>query len=67
MFFIYVHLVQNRKFHHFWLVSLMLVAITFIVWCKVTTDIFYLDALLFCIAADSDEEEDVPELAEVET
>lgn len=67
LFFIYVHLVQNRKFHHFWLVSLMLVAITFIVWCKVTTDIFYLDALLFCIAADSDEEEDVPELAEVET
>lgn len=67
LFFIYVHLVQNRKFHHFWLVSLMLVAITFIVWCKVTTDIFYLDALLFCIAADSDEEEDVPELTEVET
>lgn len=67
LFFIYVHLVQNRKFHHFWVVSLMLVAITFIVWCKVTTDIFYLDALLFCIAADSDEEEDVPELAEVET
>ncbi|MBR3292146.1 MAG: hypothetical protein IKI66_08205 [Bacteroidales bacterium] len=67
LFFIYVHMVQNRKFHHFWVVSLMLVAITFIVWCKVTTDIFYLDALLFCIAADSDEEEDVPELAEVET
>ena len=67
LFFIYVHMVQNRKFHHFLVVSLMLVAITFIVWCKVTTDIFYLDALLFCIAADSDEEEDVPELAEVET
>ena len=67
LFFIYVHLVQNRKFRHFWLVSLMLVAITFIVWCKVTTDIFYIDALLFCIAADSDEEEGVPELAEVET
>ena len=67
LFFIYVHLVQNRKFHHFWLVSLMLVALTFIVWCKVTTDIFYIDALLFCIAADSDEEESVPELAEAET
>ena len=62
LFFIYAHLVQNRKFRRFWLVSLMLVALTFIVWCKVTTDIFFIDALLFCINPDPLEEEpDAPD------
>jgi hypothetical protein len=62
LFFIYVHLVQNRKFHRFWLVSLLLVALTFIIWCKVTTDIFFIDALLFCINPDPLEEEtDAPD------
>lgn len=52
-FFLYCHLVQNRKFGDFVITSVLLVALTFVVWCKVTTDIFQIDALLFCIAADS--------------
>ena len=51
-FFLYCHIVQNRKFRSFGIPSLMLVAITFIVWVKVTTDIFFIDALLFCIVGD---------------
>ena len=58
-FFLYCHIVQNRKFKSFAIPSLMLVAITFIVWVKVTTDIFFIDALLFCIVGDyEDEQED---------
>lgn len=58
-FFLYCHIVQNRKFKEFGIPSLMLVAITFIVWVKVTTDIFFIDALLFCIVGDfEDEQED---------
>jgi hypothetical protein len=34
----------------------MLVALTFIVWLKVTSDIFFIDALLFCIAGDYDDD-----------
>ena len=68
IYFIYVHLVLNRKFRNFWIPSLLFVALTFIIWCKVTTDIFFIDALLFCIAADPDEEEAPPLLeTEVET
>ena len=51
-FFLYCLIVQNRKFRSFGIPSLMLVAITFIVWVKVTTDIFFIDALLFCIVGD---------------
>lgn len=57
LFFIYCHFVQNRKFEHFQIASWMLVALTFIVWLKVTTDIFFIDALLFCIAGDFDDED----------
>ena len=52
VYYIYNHLVQNEKYDRFALVSLMLVAITFIVWSKVQTDIFFIDALLFCAAGD---------------
>lgn len=55
VYFIYCHLVLNRKFRNFQICSLLLVALTFIIWAKVATDIFYIDALLFCIAADPDE------------
>ena len=58
-YFIYCHLVLNRKFRDFQICSLLLVALTFIIWAKVATDIFYIDALLFCIAADEMEEGDV--------
>lgn len=60
IFFLYCHIVQNRKFRQFGLPSLLLVALTFIVWVKVTTDIFFIDALLFCIVGDyEDEQEDI--------
>ncbi len=56
LFFLYCHLVQNRKFKNFQITSWLLVALTFIVWVKVTTDIFFIDALLFCIVGDYDED-----------
>jgi hypothetical protein len=56
LYFIYCHLALNQKFRNFQIVSILLVALTFIVWIKVTTDIFFIDALLFCIAADEEEE-----------
>lgn len=52
IYFIYNHLCLNGKFNHFVILSLLLVALTFIIWCKVLTDIFFMDALLFCIAGD---------------
>lgn len=64
LFFIYVHLALNRKFRDFKIPSLLFVALTFIVWCKVTTDIFFIDALLLCIAGSYDEE--APPLPEME-
>lgn len=57
VYFIYCHLVLNRKFRYFHVCSFLLVALTFIFWAKVATDIFYLDALLFCIAADEMKED----------
>lgn len=59
VYFLYCHLSLNRKFRNFLICSLLLVALTFIFWAKVATDIFYIDALLFCIAADEMEEGDV--------
>lgn len=55
IFFLYCHIVQNRKFRHFDTASVLLIALTFIVWLKVTTDIFFIDALLFCIVGDHEE------------
>lgn len=52
VFFIYCHWVQVNKFANFHMAALILIALTFIVWVKVTTDIFFIDALLFCIAGD---------------
>jgi len=54
IFFIYNHLVQNRKFKDFFILSLLLIAVTFIVWRKVATDIFFIDALLFCMEGDKE-------------
>ena len=63
IYFLYVHLTLNRKFRQFWMVSFLFVALTFIFWLKVTTDIFFIDALLMCIPGNKDEEwEEVPEL-----
>lgn len=52
VYYIYNHLSLIGKFRNFTITALLLVAITFIVWAKVTTDIFLVDALLFCIDGD---------------
>ena len=48
-FFLFNHLSLISKFKRFTLTAWLLVAVTLIVWCKVMTDIFLLDALLFCV------------------
>jgi hypothetical protein len=62
IFFLYCHIVQNRKFRHFDTASVLLIALTFIVWLKVTTDIFFIDALLFCIVGDHEDAEVDPKV-----
>lgn len=57
IFFLYCHFAMVNKFRDFSITALLLVALTFIVWLKVTTDIFFIDALLFCIAGDYEDEE----------
>ena len=57
LYFIFNHLSLIGKFHRFAFAALLLTAITFIVWVKVATDIFLVDALLFCIDADEDSRE----------
>lgn len=65
LFFIYCHLAQNRKFRQFEIISWMLIALTFIVWLKVATDIFFIDALLFCIVSDFEDEPEAPDATNV--
>ena len=57
VFFLYSHLSVINKFHHFSILSLILIALTFIIWLKVMTDIFFIDALLFCIDGDEESSE----------
>ena len=57
IYYLYNHLSLISKFRYFTITALLLVAVTFIVWAKVTTDIFLLDALLFCIDGDYDIDE----------
>jgi hypothetical protein len=52
LYYIYNHLCLNEKYDKFVLLSLLMVALTFIIWAKVQTDIFFLDALLFCARGD---------------
>lgn len=52
LYYIYNHLCLNEKYDKFVLLSLLMVALTFIIWFKVQTDIFFIDALLFCAAGD---------------
>ena len=51
-FFVFNHLSLIGKFNRFTITALLLVAVTFIVWAKVMTDIFVIDALLFCLDDD---------------
>lgn len=48
-FFIYDASVVWRKFRDFKFMAFLLIAITFIIWIKVATDIFWIYALLFCL------------------
>ena len=60
IFFLYCHFSMTKKFREFTFAACLLTALTFIVWVKVATDIFFIDALLFCIASDYEGEvEDV--------
>lgn len=52
LYYIYNHLCLNEKYDKFVLMSLLMVALTFIIWAKVQTDIFFMDALLFCASGD---------------
>jgi hypothetical protein len=52
IYYLYNHLSLISKFRHFIIPALLLTAVTFIVWAKVATDIFLIDALLFCIDGD---------------
>ncbi len=52
LYFIYNQLCLIGKFRYFGLLAFLMIALTFIIWCKVQTDIFFIDALLFCLAGD---------------
>lgn len=58
LFFIYNGLILNKKFSKFWLASLLIASLSFVIWLKVATDIFVLDAILFCVDGDYDENGD---------
>ena len=60
IYFLYGHLVLNRKFNNFLVPSLFLIVLTFTVWVKVTTDIFFLDAILLCAASEKVTERNDP-------
>ncbi len=60
LFFIYNHFSLVGKFRSFLPLALVLTALTFIIWAKVTTDIFFIDALLFCIDEDKSTSEEIP-------
>ena len=52
LFFATNALMVRNKFHQFHIMTAILIAMTFIIWFKVATDIFFLNALLFCIDPD---------------
>jgi len=58
LFFVYNATVVVRKFKDSKLLVILLLALTFIIWIKVSTDIFWVYALLFCLPADPKEDED---------
>lgn len=65
-FFVYNDLSLISKFKDSKLLMLFLLALTFIIWLKVATDIFLINALLFCIDGDYDDdyEEDTDTILE---
>lgn len=61
VFFIYNSLAMIGKFRSFAFLALMLIALSFIIWAKVATDLFFLNAILFCLDPDGEEEPEEPE------
>lgn len=57
LYFIYNASIVKRKFKDARVLSLVLLALTFVIWIKVSTDIFQLYALLFCLPDDYGDEE----------
>lgn len=57
LYFIYNASIVARKFKDARVLSLILLALTFVIWIKVSTDIFQLYALLFCLPDDYGDEE----------
>ena len=55
-YFIYANLSMNSKFKNFYLISLLLITLQAIIWAKVATDIFVIDAFLLCVDGDVLEE-----------
>ena len=53
LFFIYNGIAINYIYDNVALLSLFLIALTFIIWFKVATDIFFVYALMFCLAPSS--------------
>lgn len=66
IYFIYNHLSLINKFRRSWMLALLLIALTFIIWLKVATDIFFIDALLFCLDGDEMPDEETETEAEKE-
>ena len=61
IYYIYNHLAIQKKFRRGWMLSLLLIAVTFIVWSKVATDIFLINAILFLLDPDEEEETSLTE------
>ena len=59
IFFIYNGIAINYHLEHVGILSVFLIALTFIIWLKVSTDIFFIYALLFCLDGDG-QQDDVP-------
>ena len=55
-FFISNGLSVMTKFKDFKVLSLLLISMSFVIWIKVATDLFFVNALLFCIDGDYDED-----------
>ena len=60
LFFVVNALYVNAKFHNTWLLALLLLAVTFVIWLKVATDIFCIYAMLIsAVALRKEDSEDI--------
>jgi hypothetical protein len=61
LFFVYNAYACSRKFKHYNWFFLFLLAMSFVIWIKVATDLFIIYALLYCIDSDEEPEEETVE------